>query len=129
PRPSWSRSTEPDPMADPPVSSRPAATGSSVCFLCGTAAWNDGFLAQAKKWAQAIQAAAGGGPQANLGDMTKDVTGVATLIDRFSAAGAAGTIPTSTLDQSLGGLRGHTLIFVTHGLEPHGANVPQDEKD
>ena len=117
-------------MADPPpTAAGPSSTTSSVAFLCGTAAWNDGFLAQAKKWAQAVRTAAGGSPQSNLGDMTKDVSAVATLIDRFSAAGASGSISTSVLDQALGGLRGHTLIFVTHGLEPHGANIPPDEKE
>jgi len=108
---------------------RPASTSSSVTFLCGTAAWSDGFLAQAKKWAQAVQKAAGGAPQANLGDMGKDVSLVAGLIDRFSADGSKGTIADSTLDATLGGLRGHSLIFVTHGLESHDPNLSQEEKN
>jgi hypothetical protein len=116
-------------MADPPVTARPAPSGSSAAFLCGTAGWSDGFLAQAKKWAQAIQTAAGGAPKVNLGDMGKDVAAVAGLIDRFSATGATQDIVVATLDKTLGGLRGHTLIFVTHGLESHDPKLSQEQKD
>lgn len=111
------------------IGARPGSTSSSVAFLCGTAAWNDGFLAQAKKWAQAVQKAAGGAPQANLGDMGSNVTLAAGLIDRFSADGSKATLPDSILNTTLGGLRGHTLIFVTHGLETHDPKLSQEEKN
>jgi hypothetical protein len=117
-------------MADaPPVTVRPGISGSSATFLCGTAGWADGFLSQARKWAQAIQKSAGGPPGVNLGDMSKDVSTVANLVDRFSADGGKQNLAVTTLDTSLGGLRGHTLIFVTHGLESHDPKLSPEEKD
>jgi hypothetical protein len=61
--------------------------------------------------------------------MSRDVGLAAALIDRFSADGSKANIPDSTLDATLGGLRGHSLIFVTHGLESHDPNLSQEEKN
>jgi hypothetical protein len=108
---------------------RPAPSGASVAFICGTSAWADGFLSQGKKWAKAIQSAAGGATGVQVGDMGKDAGPVATTLQTFSRASAQANVPTATLDQTLGGLRGHTLVFVTHGLETHDPNLSQKQKE
>ncbi|HEV8321520.1 MAG TPA: hypothetical protein VG389_07895 [Myxococcota bacterium] len=107
----------------------PAPTTSSVGILVGTAGWSDGFLIEGRKWVTAIQKAAGGAPNVMVGDLTKDPTAAAATIQRFSRDSTATTVPTATLDANLGGLRGHCLVFLTHGLEPHDPTLTKKEKE
>jgi hypothetical protein len=116
-------------MAGNDGAARAAPSGASVVFVCGTAAWADGFLAQGKKWAKAIQTQAGGAPGVLVGDMGKDASVVAKVISEFSRQSAQANVPVATLDQTLGGLRGHSLVFVTHGLETHDPNVSEKDKE
>jgi len=115
-------------MGDP-VGARPSPPNSSVAFLCGTAAWADGFLSQGKKWAQAIAKAVGGAPAAQIGDLGNDPAAVRATLQRFGTAAAAATITDALLDQHLGGLRGHSLVLVTHGLESHDPSLTKKEQE
>ncbi|MEZ0230629.1 MAG: hypothetical protein ACAI25_18555 [Planctomycetota bacterium] len=108
---------------------RPAPPGSSVAFICGTAGWHDGFLLQGKKWVKTIQTKAGGAPKVLVGEMGTSATSLATLIADFSRQSQTADLPVATLDATLGGLRAHTLVFVTHGLENHDPNISQKEKE
>src|SRR5438874_13725228 len=102
------------------LAARPPSSGTCVAFLVGTAAWADGFLIQGKRWVTTIQAAVGGRPRVAVGTLSANFASVATQIDTFSRDGSRPDtqISTAVLDQNLGGLRGCTLVFVTHGLEP-----------
>ena len=115
-------------MAGEETAARPTSPAASVAFLVGTAGWPDGFLSQGKKWAKAIQTAAGGAPGVQVGDLGKDPVAVADAIRRFAQTGATAAVPVAKLDANLGGLRGHTVVFVTHGLEPHDPSLTAQQK-
>ncbi|HEV8320740.1 MAG TPA: hypothetical protein VG389_03945 [Myxococcota bacterium] len=115
-------------MGSPPVAARPSPPTRSVAFLIGTAGFPDGFLVQGRKWVNKIAKAAGGAPGVVVGDLSNDPLAVAAAIQRFSRDTKAATIPTSTMDANLGGLRGHTLVLLTHGLEPHDSGLTLEER-
>src|SRR5262245_61383720 len=94
----------------------------SVAFLVGSSAWGDPFLVQGKKWVEAIQKAAGGAPGVQVSQTQSALGSASPLIDAMSATSATATLSQSTLDSNLGGLRGHSLVIVTHGLDVDDAN-------
>ncbi|MEZ0228042.1 MAG: hypothetical protein ACAI25_05410 [Planctomycetota bacterium] len=117
-------------MADTPTAAAaPTPSGASMAFLCGTAAFRDGFLAQGKKWAQQIQSAAGGAPHVQVGDLGRDVKTVVQTLARFSAASATTATDIAVMRKNLGGFRGHALVLLTHGLENHEPGLSKEEKE
>jgi len=100
--------------------------GASVTFLSGTRGpgVKDDFLDMAAKWVAAIKKNVGAG--AIVGKLGEAAT-VATTIDTTGNQAAKENLDTATLDAKLGGLRGHTLVFVTHGLDVD-PKAPKDEQ-
>lgn len=94
----------------------PEDTSASVAFLVGGAGWGDGYLLQGTKWCQAIQKAAGGAPGVQVDKLPPKATGMAGVVDKLSKTSLNGQLSNGTLDAQLGGLRGHSLVLVTHGL-------------
>jgi|GEM_PF-6319556 len=88
----------------------------SVAFLVGGAAWGDGFLAQGEKWCKAIQKAAGGAPGVQVARLPPQASGMPAIVQQVSRGSLQAQLSTPVLDAQLGGLRGHSLVFVTHGL-------------
>jgi hypothetical protein len=115
-------------MADK-AAARPSVPGASAVFLVGTRAKGvtDDFLDQARTWVTAIQAGVGTGViVADLGTPGAVATRIAALSARVASEGK---LNTATLDAKLGGLRGHTLIFTTHGLDVDRKLTPEEQKD
>src|SRR3970282_1926649 len=112
-----------------PVGARRSPPNSSVAFLVGTAAWADGFLQQGRRWVKAIQKAAGGAPGAQIGDLGNDPGAVRATLQRFRQAAAKAKLSDAVLDANVGGLRGHTLVLVTHGLEVHDPSLTRKEQE
>lgn len=116
-------------------------------FFCGTTSpgTTDKFITKARVWIQAVvkaavqQRDAGGActvPLITNDDFTADVNAATTQLSKRSTEASQVVIPpkpgtptgtpdpdlikkaVAVLDGHLGGLRGHSLVFVTHGLEP-----------
>jgi hypothetical protein len=107
---------------------RPRVPGASVAFLVGqrAAGVKDDFLDQAKVWVDKIASSAGAGVFVEKLGSPK---AVATVITQLSARAAKATLSNATLDRNLGGLRGHTLVFTTHGLDVDPTLSKQDQLD
>jgi hypothetical protein len=107
---------------------RPRVPGASVTFLVGQRAQGvtDDFLDQAQVWVNQIQSSAGAGVLVDKLDAPK---AAATVIDGLSAQAARAKLSNATLDKNLGGLRGHTLVFTTHGLDVDPTLSAQDQLD
>ncbi|HEV8323856.1 MAG TPA: hypothetical protein VG389_19725 [Myxococcota bacterium] len=110
------------------AASSPPVKGASVTFLAGTrsSGVQDPFLDMAAKWVAAMQANVGAGAFAGtLGT----ASAAASAINNFSSQAAGGTLDIPTLDAKLGGLRSHTLVFVTHGLDVDKTLPAKDQLD
>jgi len=107
---------------------RPRVPGASVAFLVGQRAngVKDDFLDQAQVWVNRIQSSTGAGVFVDKLDSPR---AVATVISRLSTQAAKATLSNATLDKSFGGLRGHTLVFTTHGLDVDPTLSKQDQID
>lgn len=107
---------------------RPRVPGASVAFLVGQRAQGvkDDFLDQAQLWVDTIKSSAGAGV---FVDKLGAPGVVATVIGQLGAQAAKATLSTATLDRNLGGLRGHTLVFTTHGLDVDPTLSRQDQLD
>lgn len=105
----------------------PSDATASVAFVVGGAGWADGFLAQGEKWCKAIQQACGGAPGVQVTRLPPQATGMPAIIEQVSRGSLTAQLSTATLDSHAGGLRGHSLVFVTHGLvaDEDGADTAQ----
>lgn len=116
-------------MGDTPVAAKPATPGASCMFAVGTRApgVTDDFLDQAKTWVGAIVKAVGTGTASrDLGTAAASAAAIKALSD---AAAKDGSLTVAQLDANLGGLRGHTLAMVTHGLDVDPAWTSQEQDD
>jgi hypothetical protein len=99
------------------IAVQPTWDTSSVAFLVGTTArgHKDEYIDQAGRWVDNIKAGAGhdGVMVTRLGR----AAAVAGDILRMSKDGFDEKIPKSIRDDHLGGLNGHSLVFVTHGVD------------
>lgn len=115
-----------DPFAPPPppvaAAAAPQQGPASVTFLVGE---KDKFLTLAKVWVDAIDAAVKKTkePGVFVQVMSSDQTKLAANVTALAAQAATGKLTTATLDAHLGGLRNHTLVFVTHGLDGTNADT------
>lgn len=99
------------------AAAKPATTGASCMFAVGTRAAGvaDDFLDQARTWTAAIVKAVGAGTASR--DLGTAAASAATIKALSDTATQHGKLTTAQLDGNLGGLRGHTLVLVTHGLD------------
>lgn len=97
----------------------PARKGASLAILVGHATYAS--AGRARQWADAVVRAAGGAPVAQLGEFSPDLGDAAGLIDAWSRDAADATTSRAVLDGALGGLRGHTLVWLARGADVHGA--------
>jgi hypothetical protein len=107
---------------------RPPIPGASVAFLIGTraAGVDDELLDQAAKWVGAIRAAVGAGVWVD--DLGAPGVAANTLRAVSGRAAREGKLTAAQLDKKLGGLRGHSLVLITRGLEADGGALgPQQE--
>lgn len=98
----------------------PSDSTASVAFLVGGSGWGDGFLAQGLTWCKAIQRAAGGAPGVQVAQLPAQTSAMPAIVDKLGRASLTAQLSNDVLDQRLGGLRGHSLVIVTHGLEADG---------
>ena len=98
----------------------PSDTSASVAFLVGGAGWGDGYLAQGLSWVKAIQSAAGGAPGVQVARLPPQTTAMPAVVEQLGRASLTAQLSSAVLDQRFGGLRGHSLVVVTHGLEVDG---------
>jgi hypothetical protein len=97
----------------------------SVAFLVGGAGWADGYLMAGTKWCQAIQQAAGGAPGVQVEKLPPQATGMPAVVDKLSRGSLTAQLSNATLDASFGGLRGHSLVILSHGLVADGGGDAQ----
>lgn len=97
----------------------PARKGASIAILVGHATYAS--AARAWRWAEAVARAAGGAPVAQLGEFSPALGDAAGLIDAWSRDAADAMASRAVLDGALGGLRGHTLVWLARGADVHGA--------
>ena len=99
----------------------PARPGGSIGILVGQAAFHSTTLLRARQWAQAVAAAAGGPPVAQLGYFSPDPGDGGAFVDAWSRQAADASPSLALLDDKLGGLRGHTLVWLARGGTLDGA--------
>jgi hypothetical protein len=101
---------------------RPRAANAGVAFLVCHRTVPDAFMDQAERWVRNIQGAVGSGV---IVDVMGSGTITAAAIRAADQQIANARLGDQQLDEHLGGLRGRTLVLVTHGLRPD-PTVPPD---
>src|SRR5262249_9514442 len=109
---------------DKKIAAQPSPTASSLVFFVGTrsSAVQDSFLDHARIWATNIQKAAKGVPSVQISTLGKDLPVIATTIGSFSTTSLSANTPETIQDTQFGELRGHSFVFLTHGLEDSSGN-------